>query len=261
MKFSIVTPSFNSGRFIERTIRSVLDQGYPDLEYLVIDGGSTDDTLEILKRYGDRVWWLSEPDSGQPEAINKGLRRATGDVVAFLNADDIYEPRALVRVAEYFAEHPEVKWAYGKCRIIDENDREIRRPITLYKNLLLRRYSYRKLLTENFISQPATFWRREAHDEVGFINEAEHYAMDYEFWLRLGQRYPAGVIPHYLAAFRMYDTSKSGSLANPQFEDELRIARAFSNGARWPIALHRLNYHKIVWTYRAMATVRRWKTA
>jgi glycosyltransferase involved in cell wall biosynthesis len=261
MKFSIVTPSFNSGRFIERTIRSVLDQDYPDVEYLVIDGGSTDDTLEILSTYGDRLWWLSEPDRGQPDAINKGLRRATGDVVAFLNADDTYEPGALIRVATFFTDHPDVKWAYGKCRIIDENDREIRRPITLYKNLLLRRYSYTKLLTENFISQPATFWRREVHDEIGYINDAEHYAMDYEFWLRLGQRYPAGVVPQYLAAFRMYDTSKSGSLSNPQFEDELRIARAFSNGARWPIILHRLNYHKIVWTYRAMAKVRRWKVA
>lgn len=259
MKLSVVTPSFNSGRFIERTIRSVLDQGYPDLEFLIIDGGSTDDTLEILRRYDDQVWWLSERDSGQSDAINKGLRRTTGDVVAFLNADDTYEPGALERVAEFFTQHPDIKWAYGKCRIIDEADDEIRRPITLYKNLLLKRYSYTKLLTENFISQPATFWRREIHDEIGYINETEHYAMDYEFWLRLGQRHPAGVIPHYLAAFRMHDTSKSGSLANPQFEDELRIARAFSDGARWPIALHRFNYHKIVWTYRAMATVRRWK--
>jgi glycosyltransferase involved in cell wall biosynthesis len=259
MKISVVTPSFNSGRFIERTLCSVLDQGYPDLEYFVVDGGSSDNTVQILERYGDRIWWRSEPDSGQSDAINKGLRRATGEIVAFLNADDTYEPGALDRVAAFFRENPDAKWAYGKCRIIDAADREIRRPITLYKNLLLRRYSYTKLLTENFISQPSTFWRREVHDVIGYINEAEHYAMDYEFWLRLGQRYPAGVIPHYLAAFRMYETSKSGSLANPQFEDELRIARAFNDGARWPMAIHRFNYHKIIWTYRAMAAVRRWK--
>lgn len=257
MKLTIVTPSYNHAHFIERTIASVLDQGYPDLEYIVVDGGSTDGTVDILSRYSADLIWTSEKDRGQSDAINKGLRRATGDVVAFLNSDDTYEPGALARVAGYFEQHPEVQWAYGKCRIVDEHDKEIRRPITWYKNLLLRRYSYRKLLAENFISQPATFWRRQLHNEVGYLNEDEHYVMDYEFWLRLGRRYPAGVIPGYLAAFRMYDASKSGSLSNPQFRDELRVAKAFSNGDRLPILLHRFNYRKIVWTYGLMAKIRR----
>jgi GT2 family glycosyltransferase len=257
MKLTIVTPSYNQAPFIERTIASVLHQDYPSVEYIVMDGGSTDGTVEILERYSDRVIWTSEKDGGQSDAINKGLRLATGDVVAFLNSDDTYAPGALRKVASYFSQNPATQWAYGKCRIIDEHDREIRRPITLYKNLLLRKYSYRKLLAENFISQPATFWRREVHDEVGYLNEDEHYVMDYEFWLRLGRQYPAGVIGEYLASFRMYDSSKSGSLSNPQFSDELRVARSFSNGARLPILVHRFNYHKIVWTYGLMAKVRR----
>ena len=213
--------------------------------------------MQILERYSDRVIWNSEPDEGQSHAINKGLQIATGDIVAFLNSDDTYEPGALYRVASFFSERPDVQWAYGKCRIIDEHDREIRRPITWYKNILLRTYSYRKLLAENFISQPATFWRRSLHEEIGYLNPDEHFVMDYEFWLRLGQRYPAGVIPAYLASFRMYEASKSGSLSNPQFVDELRVAQAYSLGDRLPILLHRLNYHKIVWTYGLMAWIRR----
>jgi len=260
LKISIVTPSFNQSQFIERTIESVLSQGYPNLEYIVMDGGSSDGTVDILERYSDRVIWESKKDNGQSEAINNGLRMSTGDVVTFLNSDDTYEPGALSKVADYFQQNPAMKWVYGKCRIIDEGDVEIRKPITLYKNLLLRKYSYSKLLSENFISQPSTFWRREIHDEIGYINEDEHYVMDYEFWLRIGRKYPAGVIDSYLANFRMYDSSKSGSLANPQFQDELRIAKAFSNGARLPILLHELNLLKITSTYKLMATLRQRKS-
>lgn len=259
-KITIVTPSYNQAHFIERTIDSILGQNYPNLEYIVMDGGSKDGTVDVLKKYGKRIIWESEKDGGQSEAINKGLRIATGDIVAFLNSDDTYEPGALAAVADFFTKNPDTKWAYGKCRIINEHEQEIRKPITWYKNLLLRKYSFRKLLAENFISQPATFWRRELLKEVGYINEDEHYTMDYEYWLRIGQKYSAGVINAYLANFRMYDASKSGSLANPQFKDELRIAKAFSGGLRMPISIHRVNYYKIVWVYRLMATIRRRKS-
>ena len=256
-KVSIVTPTYNHAHFIERTIKSILEQDYPNIEYIVMDGGSKDGTVDILKKYPGIIW-KSEKDSGQSDAINKGLRRATGDIVAFLNSDDTYEPGAISKVVEFFGANPDKKWVYGKCRIINDDDVEIRRPITWYKNLLLKRYSFNKLLSENFISQPATFWKRELHKEIGYINEAEHYTMDYEFWLRIGQKYPAGVIDAYLANFRMYDTSKSGSLSNPQFKDELRIAKHFNyRHARWPIFLHQINYFKIVWIYKLMAAIRR----
>jgi len=258
-KVSIVTPSFNQAQFIERTIESILGQNYPNLEYIIMDGGSKDGTVDIIKKYGKRIIWKSEKDGGQSEAINKGLRMATGEIVAFLNSDDTYEPGAIQKVVDFFLANPDKKWVYGKCKIVDENDREIRRPITWYKNIKLKNYTYRKLLAENFISQPATFWKRELLDEIGYINEDEHYTMDYEYWLRIGQKYPAGVINAYLADFRMYNTSKSGSLSNPQFQDELRMAKAFSGGAKLPIAIHHVNYYKIVWIYRLMASAKKWK--
>jgi hypothetical protein len=155
-------------------------------------------------------------------------------------------------VAGHFGEHADRRWAYGRCRIVDENDHEIRPFITWYKNLLLARYSYPKLLAENFISQPAVFWRRELLGEIGLLNELEHFCMDYEYWLRVGARYPAGVIDDYLANFRYHRASKSGSVNPRQFADELRIARAF--GGKHPVALllHTLNYYKIVSAYKCL---------
>ncbi|MFZ2976073.1 MAG: glycosyltransferase family 2 protein [Candidatus Moraniibacteriota bacterium] len=252
MKISIITPSFNQAQFIERTIKSVLEQNYPDLEYIVMDGGSTDGTVEILKKYSDRIIWKSEKDRGQSDAINKGLKIATGDIVAYLNSDDTYEPKALQKVADYFSRNPNSKWAYGKCKIINANDQEIRKPITWYKNFLLKKYSYSKLLCENFISQPAVFWKREIHSELGFFNESEHFCMDYEFWLRIGRKYPAGVINDYLANFRYYSNSKSGSVNKKQFQDELRLAKKFGAGYPLLIFLHKINYYKITGIYRIL---------
>jgi len=252
MKISIITPSYNQAAFIERTIQSVLEQNYPDLEYIVMDGGSTDGTVEILKKYSDRIIWKSEKDHGQSDAINKGLKMATGDIVAYLNSDDTYEPGALQRVAEFFKNNPDAEWAYGKCKIINENDREIRKPITAYKNLLSKKYSYKKLLAENFISQPAAFWKRQIHSEIGFFDENEHFCMDYEFWLRIGQKYPAGVIDGYLANFRYHANSKSGGVNKKQFQDELRLAKKF--GADYPLSvfLHKVNYYKITSVYKVL---------
>jgi glycosyltransferase involved in cell wall biosynthesis len=254
---SVVTPSFNQARFIERTIRSILDQGRGDVEHIIVDGGSTDGTLEILQRYQGRISWISEKDRGQAHAINKGLTRSTGEIVAWLNSDDTYEPGALDQVVRHFTGAPDCRWAYGKCRIVDEDDREIRPLVTRYKNLLLARYSFPKLLSENFISQPAVFWRRSLLDEVGYLNEEEHYCMDYDYWLRLGSRYPAGVIPAYLANFRYHPASKSGSVDRQQFVDELRIARAFGAGHPWVILLHTVNFYKIVAAYKVLEALGR----
>ena len=252
MKISVITPSFNQASFIERTIESVLGQNYPDLEYIVMDGGSTDGTVEILKKYSDRIIWKSEKDSGQSDAINKGLRMATGDIVVYLNSDDTYEPGTFEKVADFFEKNPKTKWVYGKCKIINEKDREIRKPITWYKNLLLKNYSYKKLLSENFISQPATFWKRELLGEIGYLSVEEHFCMDYEFWLRIGAKYPAGVIHDYLANFRYYSNSKSGGVSKKQFQDELRLAKKFGEKYPLSIILHKINYYKIVFIYQLL---------
>ena len=257
MKVSIVTPSYNCSRFIERTLLSVLGQsGDFDLEYLVMDGGSTDGSLDILRRYEDRLRWISEPDSGQSDAINKGLRLATGDVVGFLNADDVLLPGALDRVARCFR-NSAFKWAFGKCIIIDEGDREIRRWITSYKNRQLERFSFRRLLSVNYISQPAVFWRRELLDSVGYFDEQEHYAMDYEYWLRLWKKFEPEFIPADLAAFRWHPESKGGSGFRRQFADEIRIARSYSDGFGLPIIRHTFNHWAIVTIYSLMSFMRK----
>lgn len=240
-KISIITPTLNQGAFVERTLKSVLDQNYPNLEYIVMDGGSRDGTIDILKKYESRLKWVSEKDEGQSDAINKGISRSTGDIVAYLNSDDLYEPGALIRVGEYFASHPEAMWLTGKCRVIDEHDREIRVAITAYKNFLLSRYSYGMLLVTNPISQPATFWRRAVVEELGLFDAQEHLVMDYEYWLRIGKKYPPAILDNYLASFRVYAASKTSSSFLTTFRREMEIAQRYSDSTALN-ALHYLSY-------------------
>jgi glycosyltransferase involved in cell wall biosynthesis len=242
LRFSIVTPSFNHCEFLERTVQSVLNQeGDFDLEYLVMDGGSTDDTPRILKKYEDRLTWRSEPDRGQSDAINKGLRRATGDIVGWINSDDVLLPGALSRVAEVFRQRPEVAWVHGCCRIIDAHDRAIRRWVSAYKDWRSRHYSYSRLLTENFISQMTVFWRRELLDQVGYLDATLHLAMDYDLWLRFARRSDPAYLPEPIACFRWYPTSKSGAGFSEQFKIERMIARKNAPDRHW---LHRLKWLK-----------------
>lgn len=255
-RISIITPSFNQGHFIGQTIESVLTQGYPDLEYIVVDGASTDNTLEVLKGYDGQLTWISEKDRGQTHAINKGFRMATGDVVAFLNSDDLYLPGALLTVGQFFADRPHAAWLTGRCRIIDQHNREIRKGITLYKNAWLRIANYQTLQITNFVSQMATFWRREVTEHIGELNESLHYVMDYDYWMRIGRRHKLHVVNQYLACFRMHTTSKSNTsssrsitLANAQFDEEIRIARHHTR-SRLLVDLHRMHNAMIVASYR-----------
>lgn len=257
-RITVVTPSFNQGPFIKETIESVLGQGYPDLEYLVMDGGSTDGTIEILKGYGSRLKWVSEKDRGQSDAINKGIRRSTGEIVAYLNSDDLYEKGALEKAARYFTSRPESLWMTGRCRIIDINGAEVRQAITAYKNFLLGRYSYKMLLVTNFISQPATFMGRRAFDEFGLFDETQHRVMDYDYWLRLGKRQPPGVLEDYLASFRVHPGSKTSSSFKSTFREELEVARGYS-GSSVINGLHYMSYLGICAAYAAMDAAARLK--
>jgi len=236
-RITVVTPSYNQGGFIEQTIASVLSQDYPDLEYIVMDGGSTDDTIPILRRHEDRLRWISERDNGQAHAINKALKIATGEVLAYLNSDDGYEPDALKAVGEFFAEHPEAFWVTGKCRVVDSAGREIRKAITLYKNLWLRLHSGQVLYVLNYVSQPATFWRHSVMERVGLFNEDLHYTMDYDYWLRMERVYRLHFVNTYLARFRIHAASKSGTTAFRQFDEQLAVARSHT---RNPVLL---NFH------------------
>ncbi|OGP14094.1 MAG: hypothetical protein A2054_08640 [Deltaproteobacteria bacterium GWA2_55_10] len=259
-RITIVTPSFNQGHFIEETIRSVLDQGYPDLEYIVMDGGSKDNTVEILKKYDSRLKWTSERDKGQSDAINKGIRMATGDIIAYLNSDDIYEPGALKKAADFFVNNPDKIWLTGRCRIIDTEGKEVRRLIAEYKNFLLGRYSYNILLITNFISQPATFLKREAFEKFGLFDETQHRVMDYEYWLRVGAAEAPGILDDCLASFRVHPASKTSSSFHSTFKEELEVARKYS-GSGLINGLHYLSNLGIRAAYTALDSAAKRKGA
>ncbi len=262
LRLSIVIPCYNSAEFIKETIQSVLDQGYPNLECLVIDGGSNDGTIDILRKYKDKITWISEKDKGQSDAINKGLKLADGDIVAFICADDLYERDCFSKVASFFERNPSVKWVHGKCKSINKNGLEVRRPITWYKNFWQRRYSYDKLLVLDFIPQPTVFWRKELVDEIGFFDVDEHLSMDYEYWIRAGAKYNPGFIDDYLAKFRVYSYSKSSANFSRQAKEALAIARKHTNSQKryFLVPLQYLNYFTVVVTYSVlnlMSRVRR----
>jgi glycosyltransferase involved in cell wall biosynthesis len=231
---SIITPSFNQGCYIERTIRSVLDQkGEFDLQYIVVDGGSTDGTLDILRRHEGRLVWVSEKDKGQVDAINKGLRQVTGDIVAWINSDDIYCPGAFQRVVHALEECPDAKWLHSRSEMVDENDHPIRRWISAYKHRRCLRHSFEGLLTENYIHQPSVFWRRRAMEDIGLLDPASELAFDYDWFLRLAQAGCPIYIGENLACLRWYPGSKSGAQYARQLREAYAIARKHDPGGVW----------------------------
>src|SRR5262245_29974254 len=177
-RVSIITPSFNQAHFLRRTVESVLGQSYPHVEYIVVDGGSTDGTVEVLQSYGHQLTWVSEPDRGQSAAINKGLSWARGEVLAYLNSDDVLLPGAVARVVAHLTANPHCDLVYGRAHYIDEHDQVVGAYHT-------DDYSFARLMHDCCICQPAAFWRRRIQDRVGAFDEALDYAMDYDYWLRV----------------------------------------------------------------------------
>ena len=258
LRISIVSPSFNQVPFVARAIESVLGQeGDFELDYHIVDGGSTDGTLDVIARYAGRLSWVSEPDQGQADAINKGLARAAGDVVGWLNTDDVLAPGALSRVAAAFRDHPRTEWVHGKCDIIDREDRVVRAWLTAYKDWRCRRYTYRRLLLENFLSQMTVFWRRRVHGEIGFLDTTLNMAFDYDLWLRLARRGDPVYLPERIASFRWYETSKSGASYRRQFEEDYRVTRRYAASDRLLVLRKLLRNIEIVAVYRLLAALRR----
>lgn len=250
MKISIITTNYNTKRYLEETIKSVLNQkGNFDLEYIITDGASTDGSLEIIKKYKDRIRYISEKDKGQSDGINKGLRMATGDIVAFLNADDIYTEGTLNKVVEYFKDNPDCMWLTGYCKIIDENGKEIRKYVTEYKNSKLRRFSFNQLLIEDSISQPATFWRKELLDEFGYLDESLHFAMDQEYWARIASKYKLHLISEYLAKFRFTSETKTGSSIDKTLKESELIAKKYTDN-KWVLFRQKLSNLKRLISYK-----------
>jgi glycosyltransferase involved in cell wall biosynthesis len=255
---TVITPSFNAAASIEATLESVRAQRYPKLEHLVVDGASTDGTVEILEA-APGIRYVSEPDRGLAHALNKGVAMASGDIIGELNADDIYEPGALQAVGEAFRDHPEVAWLTGYCRIIDSNGAEIRRAITEYKNAFLRRYSLGLYLTHNFISAPATFFRRTTLDEAGDFDERYRISVDYDLQLRIARRHDPLILRRYLASFRMVEGTLSMSGFQTQFREHSEQARRHGNGHRIAVALNQAISGGIVAIYEAMRWLRAWR--
>src|SRR3989344_33011 len=155
-KISVITPSLNQAKFIEGTIRSVLDQKYPNLEYIIVDGGSTDGTLKILKKYNKFISWTSARDNGQSAAINRGIKKSSGEIICYLNSDDYLAPESLSKVADFFRKNKKAEWVTGKCRTVDEYGVEVRKLITLYKNIFLKYFRTKEIFSiVQFISQPS----------------------------------------------------------------------------------------------------------
>jgi glycosyltransferase involved in cell wall biosynthesis len=261
MKFTIITPNRNGERYLETAIRSVLSQRDTgiEVEYIVADGASTDRSLAILERYRDQIDWItSEPDNGPASAINKGLRRATGDVVAWLNADDMYYPGALQRVARALESRPDAALGFGRCRIVDEENQEIRRGITRFKEAFFPISTRFTIQCINYVSQPAMFFRRTAMERTGLLREDLKAAWDYEFLLRLWRQGGATRIAGSpLAAFRWHASSISGTQFRRQFKEEYEAAAADAGRFAPQTLLHRGVRAGIVGIYSWMDRRRR----
>jgi hypothetical protein len=221
-RIAVVTPSFNQGQFLEETIRSVIEQHYPNLEYMVVDGGSTDNSVEVIRKYEKRLaYWTSAPDRGQADAINKGWKRATGEILAYINSDDTYAPGALQLVAETFARDPKVGLVYGRCCVIDERSAVIR-------ERSVRAASLAEILCWSpSIPQPTMFVRRSAVEAVGFLNANLHYTMDYDLAIRVGLKYRMHFLPQVLANMRDHPAAKTAIAPLKHVEEGIGVAHAF----------------------------------
>ena len=199
---TVVTPSFKQGRFIRDTIDSVLSQDYPNVEYWVIDGGSSDETQDVLESYGHRLSWVSERDQGQADAVNKGFRMAKGEIFGWLNSDDTYWPGAIRKVVQFFEVNPDISMVYGEAYNVNAQGKIIERSPT-------EEFNYQRLAETCFICQPTVFLRRHVFEEVGPLDVTLHYCLDYEYWMRVGKRFRVGYMPELLATSRLHGAAKT----------------------------------------------------
>ena len=220
---SIVTPSYNQGSYLEETILSVLEQGYPALEFFIFDGGSTDGSLDIIQKHQDQLtFWESKPDRGQSHAINKGFRMASGEIVAWLNSDDLLAPGALKVVAQAWQQNPGVGLITGQTEIIDQAGKPTGNIFGSEPNVINSLLS-----SENPVSQPSTFFSTSALKEVGFLDETLHMSMDWDLWLRIGARYPTLFIPKMLSKSRNWEMTKTRTQLVRSGPEHIRIVKNF----------------------------------
>jgi glycosyltransferase involved in cell wall biosynthesis len=229
MKITIVIPSYNQAQFFRETLESIFLQEDPDLEVMVFDAGSTDGTVEILKEYDSRLEWVSRPDKGQTDAINQGLLKSKGDIVCYLNSDDVLLPGSLAAVREYFLSNGDCEVLYGDAYHLWEETGE-RDPYPTEK------WDYDRLLDTCYLCQPAVFWRRSVIERYGYFDDTLHLAMDYEYWLRVGKHVDFHWLEGtFLAGSRMYEDNKTLRLKLKVHEETLQVALRHATRApfRW----------------------------
>lgn len=210
---SIVTPSYNQARFLEKTMRSVLEQDYALVEYLVVDGGSTDHSVDLIRKYENKLaWWVSEKDSGQAEAINKGLARAKGEIVAWLNSDDYYMPGAVTAAVKALQDHPQAGFVYGDVRVVGEDE-------SVLNQLTYGDFDLIDLMSFQIIGQPAVFMRREVLERAGYLDLSYHLLLDHQLWIKMALDSGMHYIPRLMASAHYYEDCKNlASAADFGFE-------------------------------------------
>ena len=228
---SVVTPSYNQARFLRRTIQSVLDQGLENFEHIVMDGGSTDGSVEVLREF-PHLKWVSEPDEGQTHAINKAMAKTRGEIIAWINSDDLYAPGALPALCEFFDTHPEAHLVCGNTVLVDADD-EItsRQPPKLDRRRLLHPWR-----NGTSVFQPGTLFRREVFERCGPLNQSLRYGMDYDFFLKATELFPIHHLEQDLAYFRYYEESKTGEGWQPFREEVKKVLGRYLRERRKPVA-------------------------
>ena len=263
LSVSIITPSFQQAKYLEETIQSVLSQNYPEMEYFVVDGGSTDGSAEIIERYADQIdWWVSEPDGGQSDAINKGFREATGDIVAWVNSDDVLMPGAIQKAVEAFEEHPDAVFVFGDVYSIDGNGKT-------FNEMNYGDWQLKDLMRFSIIGQPAVFMRRKVVRALGYLDPNYNYLMDHHLWLRLAKEGEIVHVPAFLAKARYHDEAKNIAQAAQFGTEAFRLvgwmrtqpvtARMMQDGQFWKqveAGAHRFNARYLLDAGKAKAAFR-----
>lgn len=218
-RVTIITPSFNQGIYLEKTICSVFEQDYPNLEYIIVDGASTDGSLEIIRKYADRLtWWVSEKDNGQSDAINKGLARASGEIVAWLNSDDFYLPGAVKSAVKALQEHPDWGLVYGDMLAVDGEG-------TLLNIQRFGNWNLDDLMCFRILGQPSVFLRKSVLDRAGVLDVRFHYLLDHHLWIRMAMQAPIGHVPQFWSVARFHAAAKNVARASMFGKDAYTIVQ------------------------------------
>ena len=251
MKITIITPSFNQAEFLEQTIKSVVTQSYQNIEYLIFDGGSTDSSLDIIKKYAKKypkiIKWQSKKDKGQVDALNKGITMATGKIIAYINSDDYYLPGTFTKVVKFFKQNSSSQWLVGNCQVTAKN---LSWTFKL-KHLVPVNKSQNWLYLSNWINQPAVFLKKDLVSRVGKFNPKYNYAFDYDYWLRCSKTILPIRLKQSLAVFRVHSLSKGSSSYQKQFKEQQQIVTSLTDN-KFIKSLHNLLNFFIVKSYQVL---------